>query len=290
MEPAPSHATPLVWPVPGDPARVVRAIVERPADPSACARPCVLLLHGFKGFCEWGFFPELARRLARAGMIAVRMNSSGSGVGSDLETFTELDAFEHDTPSRTLEDLALAHERILREVEGVDRARLGLFGHSRGAAAVLLHAARVGGIAALALWSAVDGFDRFTREEKEAWRARGFLPVVNARTGQVLRMGLGFLEDIEHNAEPLDVLTACRSIRAPVLVAHGTADETVAPASSRRIAAALAHAETAWIEGAGHTFGATHPLRAVDALLEGVLSTTVAHFELHLHRRAGSAP
>ena len=282
MDPAPPHAPPLVWVVPGDPARVVRAVVERPAAAGDAARPCVLLLHGFKGFSEWGFFPELARRLARAGIVAVRMNASGSGVGPDLETFTELEAFERDTPSRQLEDLALAHERILIDVEGVDAARFGLFGHSRGAAGVLLHAARRGDVGALVTWSAVDRYDRFGPEEKEQWRARGFLPVRNARTGQVLRVGLDFLEDVERNAERLDVLSACARIRSPVLVVHGTADEAVELECSRRIAAALEHAERSWIEGAGHTFGATHPLRAVEKPLDGVLSATVAHFARHL--------
>ena len=42
--------------------------------------------HGFKGFKDWGFFPHLADRLARAGLVAVSFNFSGSGVGPDGET------------------------------------------------------------------------------------------------------------------------------------------------------------------------------------------------------------
>ena len=51
------------------------------------------MLHGFKGFTRWGFFPELSRRIAESGMVAVRFNMSGSGVGSDPESFSEPDAF-----------------------------------------------------------------------------------------------------------------------------------------------------------------------------------------------------
>ena len=32
-------------------------------------RPAVVVLHGFKGFKDWGMFPPLADRLARAGFV-----------------------------------------------------------------------------------------------------------------------------------------------------------------------------------------------------------------------------
>ena len=34
----------------------------------ATPRPAVLVLHGYKGFKDWGMFPPLAERLARAGL------------------------------------------------------------------------------------------------------------------------------------------------------------------------------------------------------------------------------
>ena len=36
----------------------------------ATPRPAVVVLHGFKGFKDWGFFPPFAERIARAGMTA----------------------------------------------------------------------------------------------------------------------------------------------------------------------------------------------------------------------------
>ena len=46
----------------------------------AAPRPAVVIVHGFKGFKDWGFFPPFAERVARAGMTAVTFNMSGSGV------------------------------------------------------------------------------------------------------------------------------------------------------------------------------------------------------------------
>ena len=65
-----------------------RAIAPRSAEPGpnplrvrrAAPRPAVLVLHGFKGFKDWGMFPPLAERLALAGFSAVSPNFSGSGV------------------------------------------------------------------------------------------------------------------------------------------------------------------------------------------------------------------
>src|SRR5918999_836715 len=68
-------------------------------------RPAVIVLHGFKGFKDWGMFPPFAERLARAGVTAVSPNASGSGV-DDAGEFTLPDRFGHNTFSRELLDLA----------------------------------------------------------------------------------------------------------------------------------------------------------------------------------------
>ena len=76
------------------------------------SRPAVIICHGFKGFKDWGFFPHLADRLARAGLTAVSFNFSGSGVGPDGETFSEPERFGHATFGNDLKDLALIVERL----------------------------------------------------------------------------------------------------------------------------------------------------------------------------------
>ena len=67
-------------------------------------RPAVVIVHGFKGFKDWGMFPPLAERLARAGFTAVSFNLSGSGV-DDAGEFTLPERFGRNTFSAELEDL-----------------------------------------------------------------------------------------------------------------------------------------------------------------------------------------
>jgi len=271
---------------PEDPTRLVRVRVEGPTGYLERGEGLghVLVMHGFKGFMHWGFFPELSRRIAEAGLVAVSLNVSGSGIGEALQNFTEEEAFAHNTYSKDLEDLELVRAHVLSGLGCVARGRLGAFGHSRGGGMVLLHAARHGDYKALVTWAAIDEVDRFDAAAKAEWRERGYTLIHNARTGQDHRLDLDVLEDVEAYRSELDILAACSRIDAPTLVVHGTADPAVEFAAGERIAAAMpaAAARLMAIEGAAHTFGATHPQGAVGEELDGVLTATVAHFREHL--------
>lgn len=266
---------------PDEPGRVVRGRVVLPAAlPEAERLPHVLVLHGFKGFMDWGFFPELARRIAAAGWAAVCFNLSGSGVGEDLLEFTEDEAFARNTYSRELEDTERVHDlAVSGGLPGVDGSKAAILGHSRGGGVALLHAARHGDTLAVVTWAAIDDVDRFDAATKAAWRRDGAITVHNARTGQVHRIELGALDDVEANRERLDVLAAARRLRMPTLVLHGTDDTSVPPSAAERIHGALPPGigSLLLLEGAGHTFGARHPLEEVPADLERAFAATLEH-------------
>src|ERR671916_2973891 len=88
------------------------SIDVRSAAPSQ-ARPAVLILHGFKGFKDWGMFPPLSDRLARAGFTAVSLNFSGSGV-DDAGDFTLPERFGNNTFSAELQDTSLVFDALFR--------------------------------------------------------------------------------------------------------------------------------------------------------------------------------
>lgn len=262
-------------------ARKVRVRVERPSGRASAPLPAVLIMHGFKGFMDWGFFPELSRRVAQAGLVAVSMNASGSGIGDDPLAFTEEEAFARNTYSKELEDMTLAR-RYMEGLPGVDPSRLGVLGHSRGGGGALLHAAAHGDYRAVVTWAGIDNVARMDEAAVARWRERGYLEIPNSRTGQAHRLDIEVLLDAEANAEALDILAACTRLSAPTLVAHGTQDEVVSLDESERIAAALQRPHHLPIEGAGHTFGATHPLGEVSPELESLLRATTAFLREHL--------
>jgi len=266
-------------PYPDDPARIVRVRVERPDDD--LPRPAVLVVHGFKGFMDWGFFPELSRRLAGAGLVAVSLNVSGSGIGEDPERFTEEEAFAKNTYSKELEDLELVRGWVEAR-PGVDPTRVGALGHSRGGGVTLLHAAERGDYGAVVTWAAIDQVDVVDEATKASWRERGFVEITNARTGRAHRIDLDALRDIEQRGEALDILAACARLETPALVVHGAADEVVPASCGQRLAAALPRGLHLEVDGAGHTFGGGHPYAGATPALEAVLDASTRFFVEHL--------
>ena len=252
----------------------------------AGARQGVILCHGFKGFARWAFFPHLAERLAARGLVAVSFDFSGSGVGPDRETFTELDAFAENTYTRELADLAVVEREAV--ARGWVRDGYGLFGHSRGGGVAVLHAghpdAGPTAVGALATWAAIAGVGRWSASDVATWRATGQLAVPNSRTGQLLQLNLTALDEAERlRRSTLDVPAAAARVRAPWLVVHGTADETVPVDDAHRLhSASGGRAELLLIPGANHTFEARHPMGAPPPGADEAMRATADFFVQHL--------
>jgi uncharacterized protein len=247
-------------------------------------RPAVVLVHGFKGFKDWGLWPTFAARLARAGLSAVTFNLSGSGV-DDSGEFVFPERFGHNTFSAELQDLRRVVDALMAGELGVAApSRLGLLGHSRGGGIAVLHAAEDLRIRALVTWSAISTVERWSDAERAAWRAARVQSVTNARTGQILPLYLDVLEDIERNGHALDIERAAGAISVPWLIVHGQEDEAVDMIEGERLAAAArsTSAEFLPVEGAGHTFGAAHPWRGPTPALERVEDATLAFFSREL--------
>jgi uncharacterized protein len=241
-------------------------------------RPAVVVLHGFKGFKDWGMFPPLAERLARAGFTAVTLNLSGSGV-DDAGEFSLPEQFARDTFTAGLTDLGRVVDALSEGELGVrPPSSLGLVGHSRGGGVAVLEAARDPRIGALVTWSAISTVDRWPAPERAEWRATGVKEIRNARTGQVLPLYPDVLDDIECHRDALDISAAASRIRVPWLILHGTLDESVPLEEAERLAAVAPAGTTRFlpIENAGHTFGATHPWKGSTTELERVFEATVA--------------
>ncbi len=247
----------------------------------------IVICHGFKGFKNWGFFPYVCEELARrTGYPVISFNFSGNGVGADLLNFTELDKFERNTFSKELDDLALVLDAAeVGELPGLpSRVEFGLLGHSRGGLSAVVTAAEDGRVKAVVTWAAVASLDRWPDEKKAEWRRNGRIEILNARTRQMMPLGVALLDDFEANAERLDIQKAASRLEVPYLIIHGSEDESVRVEEAGTLYAAAPEggARLERIEGAGHTFGAVHPFAGPTDDLAKVVGLSADWFAEHL--------
>jgi len=251
-------------------------------------RPVVVIAHGFKGFKAWGFFPYLATRLAGAGFVSITFDFALNGIGEDGESFSRLDLFERNSVGREMADLRALLDAVehgdIAALGAIDGTRLGLMGHSRGAAVALLAAADDPRPRALVTWAAVAAW-RIVEQHGALWREQGYLEVANSRTGQIMRLGRELYEELALRPAEFDVPSAVRKLHRPLLLLHAEDDDAVPFGDSvlLRDQALASPTRLVLLETGGHTFGARHPFAGTTEALEQAVAETITWFEAHLN-------
>ncbi|MDP4229014.1 MAG: dienelactone hydrolase family protein [Bacteroidota bacterium] len=256
-------------------------------------KPIIIFIHGFKGFKDWGPFPNICDQIAARGFVSVAFNFSHNGVGEDLLTFSELDRFAENTFSRELEELSdvidqlISLDNIPIAAEEVNSDAIGLHGHSRGASIAILAGVRQRLVRAVAAWAPVSHFDRYTARQRQEWRSQGYAEIQNARTGQSMRLNLSLLEDIEVNKDKFNIPASAKKLTSQekgLLVVVGSEDLTAKPEESESIygEASKRFAELDIIQNTGHTFGAEHPFKGSTSALEKAIDLTADFFLRYL--------
>ncbi len=190
------------------------------------AIPVVLFLHGFKGFKDWGPFPDACFEIAENGYAVVSFNLSLSGIGANPTEFDRLDLFARDTLSQDQEDIksvlnALCSKEISSGQVDFDLSRIGLIGHSRGG-----HSAVVGLLITKKsiAWYMVGRsqlYDFWSDEMVNDWKTKGYTDILNSRTNQVMRVDKIVYEDAVENADKLMALKRVKELHIPVCFIHG---------------------------------------------------------------------
>jgi len=250
--------------------------------------PLVLICHGFKGFKDWGFFPDLAARIARSGLACVRFNNShnGTGLGADATEFTRLDLFERDRMSYRLLDLQAVMDALsnhsLPGSERLDSTQAAILGHSLGGAVALI-AQRELSFRCLVTLAAIQNTG-FSPEQISILERDGRILIPNARTGQMMPLGRDALLDWRRFEARFDLEACARDLRIPWLIAHGDGDGTV-PVSAAR--AHLKHAPRGLarlqiIPSADHVMDVKHPFQGPSDSYISFSEACVSFLQEHL--------
>lgn len=255
-------------------------------DSKRISKPCLIFVHGFKGFKDWGFWPYTAEFFSKNGFNVVSFNFSHNGVGDSLTEFEELDKFAENTISLEVDEL----DEIINSVKSgkllnQNCSSIGIIGHSRGGAVSILTSAKNENVNALAVWASVAKLDRYTARQKKEWKEKGFVEVFNSRTKQMMRLNVTLLNDIEQNKNStLNIETSVKKLNRPFLIVHGEQDLTV-PVEEGKLLFEFADKEKTELEiipATGHTFDIVHPFESSNAKFDYVLIKTLEFFQKNL--------
>ena len=222
--------------------------------------PLVILVHGYKGYKDWGCWNLMAERFAEAGFYFVKFNFSHNGTTvENPDEFADLEAFGNNNYSKELSDLSFVIDYFSNESK-VDKNKIVLIGHSRGGGISIVKTAEDSRIQGLITLASVDSLERFPKNEAlENWKKEGVYFVENGRTRQQMPHYYQFFEDYENNLHRLDVERSMEMAKANVLVVHGSSDESVLPKNAHHLHLLNPNSELFLVENANHTFGAKEP-------------------------------
>ena len=182
--------------------------------PVAGPAPSLIILHGWGG--NAGLMLPLAVPMHRAGLNVLLLDARNHG-RSDSVGFSSLPRFAEDAGAAA--DWVKAHSHDPRK-------RVALLGHSVGAGAVLLEASRRDDIAAVISIAAFAHPEWMMRRHLARFWIPGFCRSWILRYVEWV-IGYRYTEIAPMN-------TACR-VQCPILLVHGTADETVPMTDARAI-------------------------------------------------------
>ncbi len=229
------------------------------------AKPVVIFVHGFKGFKDWGHFNLIASCFAEAGFVFVKLNLSRNGTTPEHPVdFVDLEAFSENNFSIELDDIGVLTDALFNRSTPIpniemDLKTIHILGHSRGAAIALLKTYEDDRIDAVAAWAPVhDLKERWPSEVLEQWKKDGIYYVYNGRTKQNMPLKYQLVEDVFNHKDRLDIPNAVQRMNKPMLLVHGTNDETLHYLHTVQLAKLNSKAQLEIIEGANHVFGGKH--------------------------------
>lgn len=247
--------------------------------------PIVILLHGFKGFKDWGFLPILAEKLALAGNIVINFDFSRNGIVDREKLIYNPEIFASNLISIEIDDtLTIINSINQNQIPELDlrniwNREIYLAGFSRGGGVAIL-ISNLTKIDKLALLAPISTFNRYTTRQIENWKKSGKLIFKNSLTNQKLHINYSYIEEILENEGKYDLIHSISQLKMPILIIHGTADLTVNVKESKMLFEAInsEQKKLILIENAGHTFNAQHPYNQVVKEVNEIIQHLIKFF------------
>lgn len=240
----------------------------------------VIVLHGYKGFKDYGMFPAIGRELSQQWDV-ITFNFSHNGIGANLTEFTELEKFARNTYAMEQDDLlelvtAVRGGKLpLPEGNQPQPGPVYLLGHSKGGGGALLfaldHPRLVAGVIS---WNGIAELDLLSPEEKDRMMTEGRAYTTNARTKQEMPLDRIILDDMQQQQERYNLVARISSLQVPAVLIQGEKDMERLLRESAKLT--QAQPELAWhlVPDGDHRFNTVHPYTGpTPAFLEAIRLT-----------------
>ena len=222
--------------------------------------PIVIFIHGFTSDRKNSKSKRLSSILPEKGIGFFSIDLSGRG-DSDGE-------FEDTTLTQYIDDVKCAIDTISEYSD-----KIGIIGSSLGGIISLQEKSKDSKVKALVLVSPVSVFPHksrrreFSPEGLKEWKEKGYALVESGRFGD-LKLNYGYYEDAIQYGD----YSVYDNIDIPVLIIHGTADESVLMKETEELTRHLKNYRLIRLEGADHRY--TNPEH-----FDKMIDETVKFFE-----------
>lgn len=222
----------------------------------------VVIIHGFKGYKDWGAFNLVAQTLAKSGFFVLKFNFSHNGTTYENPTeFVDLESFGLNNISREIEDLNSILDYLESHwLEVIDANKLSIIAHSRGGATAILKAGTDDRIKKIVTWASVGTIEkRIPQIDLTEFKRTNVIYQLNCRTGQHMPIYYQFVDDFYTNKSSYSLLNNAKQLKIPVCIIHGIKDMTVSINEARMLQSAIPDSTLVLIEDGDHSFGQIEP-------------------------------
>lgn len=198
-----------------------------------------VIIPGFLGYMDWGFYPVLADLLLDKHLAVILFNHSTGGNGTGGRPYSAIEGLRHMTIERDLADVREIFNAIssggIDGFQGLKAKPVFLVGHSKGGAVAILSAAGQPSVVGIVSINGASDLLRIPKEKAQEIIERGYQEKLLPGTKITVRVEKDYWEQLLVNPDRYDVFKALDTLSKKILIVQGALDDKVSVAEAQKM-------------------------------------------------------